>query len=79
MWFLSRKRKTPRHRPTTSVPLKKNEGELEARRAVKESAARQDAVTGQRGIVERVVGSLAEVRRNNHFGENIRAAMGGDK
>ncbi|AZS06668.1 hypothetical protein HOU95_gp028 [Streptomyces phage Hiyaa] len=78
VWFLGRKRKT-HDRPSAHVPLKKNEGELEARRAVRESAARQDAVTGQRRIVERVVDSLAEVRRNNHFGDNIRAAMGGDK
>ena len=78
VWFLSRKSKHD-GAPTKPVKLDKPEGRVEAERAVRESAARADAVTRQRGMVNRVVNSLAEIRRNNHFAENIKAAMGGDK
>jgi hypothetical protein len=62
-----------------SVKLNKPDGQLEAQRAVRESAERQSAVRDQRGAVTRVVRSLAEIRKNNHFAENIKAAMGGDQ
>jgi len=35
-------------------------------------------VQRQRGAVVRVVESLAEIRRENHLSEKVRAAMGGE-
>jgi hypothetical protein len=64
---------------TDPVSLDKPDTRVEAERAVRESAARMNQVQRQRGAVARIVGSLAEVRRNNHFAENIKAAMGGDQ
>lgn len=77
VWFLSRK-KTPRPK-ANGVKMVKTEAVREAQRAVQESAERQQRVSQQRGIVNRVAASLAEVRKANHFAENIRSAMGGDK
>lgn len=77
VWFLGRKpkgRSAPEH-----VELHKPDGRVEAQQALNESTQRHQKVAGQRNIVDRVVSSLAEVRANNHFAENIRAAMGGDK
>ena len=76
VWFLGRK---PKARPAPeSIELDKSPSRVEAQQALHESAARNAEATGQRGLVTRVVSSLAEVRENNHFAENIRAAMGGD-
>jgi len=50
----------------------------EAEQAVRESAVRGMQAASQRGVVARVVGSLAEVRERNHFAESIKAALGGD-
>lgn len=78
VWFLGRKPK--KSRPERMVKLAKPDEYQEARRAVQESAARQERVTGQRSVVKRVVDSLVEVRENNHFAENIKAAMlGGEE
>lgn len=79
VWFLgSRRPKTTRVK-AESVALDKPEGRVEAEQAVRESAARSKEITRQRGAVTRVVSSLAEVRKNNHFADNIRAAYGGEK
>lgn len=78
VWFLGkgkpRKSETP---DDHTVELVKPDSRLEAQRAVQESAARSERVSRQRGAVSRVVHSLAEIRENNHFAENIRIAMGG--
>ncbi|QJD53975.1 hypothetical protein SEA_GALACTICA_27 [Streptomyces phage Galactica] len=78
VWFLGRKRKE--HKPdrgSGGVSIAKSPGVQEAQRAVKESAARHRSIADQRGVVERVVSSLAEVRKENHFSEKVRYAMGG--
>lgn len=78
-WF--KKFRRSHERADTSVDLIKA-GNLaerrEAERAVAESTARQNRVTGQRGAVARMAESLAEIRRANHFADGIRAAMGGE-
>lgn len=77
VWFLGRK---PKARPNLEhVELDKPDGRIEAQQAVNEANTRHRLIAGQRGIVDRVVSSLAEVRKNNHFAENIRAAMGGEE
>lgn len=48
----------------------------EAEQAVRESLVRASRVAQQRGVVARLVASLAEVREQNHFADGIRAAMG---
>lgn len=80
VWFLGRKGHVRSPEDSDAhVELDKPDTRIEAQQAVRDSVARSQQVTGQRGVVSRVVTSLAEIRRENHFGENIRAAMGGDK
>lgn len=77
VWFLGRKRAA---KPKTGgVKMAKSEGLREAQRAVQESAARKERVSSQQGVVSRVTHSLAEIRRDNHFADRIRIAMGGDQ
>lgn len=76
VWFRGRKRAP---KSTDHVELVKPDTRIEAQQAVRESLARSAKVTGQRGVVARVVTSLVEIRRENHFADNIRTAMGGDK
>lgn len=77
VWFLGRKPKETR--PAKAVKLAKPSGIQEAHRAVAESAARNKVASKQRGLVERTVASLVEIRKANHLAENINRAMGGDK
>lgn len=81
VWFLGRKSHTrsPKQVEGDLVELTKPDTRVEAQRAVQDSLARSKRVTGQRGRVARVVSNLAEIRRENHFADNIRTAMGGDK
>lgn len=78
VWFLAKRPKSHRpRRDTRPVDIGKPESRVEAEQAVRESAARSNAIARQRGAVTRLVSSLAEVRRNNHFADNIRSAYGG--
>lgn len=80
VWFLGRKRDARKSDEGGGVSLDKPESRTEAERAVRESAERQQEATGQRGVVSKLVYSLAEVRKDNHFAEGIRTAMlGGDR
>ncbi len=74
-WFRGRK-SVPS--TDTHVKLVKPDNRLEAQQAVRESAERASREVNKRGRVERLVSSLAEIRRENHLSEKIRAAMGGD-
>jgi hypothetical protein len=73
-WFRGSKRRDRSDKP---ISLNKPESRTEAEQAVRESAARMNQVQQQRGVVIRLVDSLAEVRQENNFSEKIRAAMGG--
>lgn len=80
VWFLGRKtKKSPPPGSTDCVDLEKPDSRVEAQRALRESAERKSAIQSQRGAVTRVAQSLAEIRKNNHFAESIRAAMGGEQ
>ena len=80
VWFLGRRRRESRPQPPKdSVNMKKPQSLIKAQQAVRDSEARADRVIKQRGAVTRLVDSLTEIRENNHFGENIRQAMGGDR
>ena len=79
VWFLGRRR-TPRRDPDNDpgVSLAKPVERVEAEQAVRESLARQSAVRSQRGMVSRVVHSLAQIREENHFADKVRTAMLGE-
>lgn len=78
VWFLGRK-KTPKPKQDSTVNITKSDGLQEAQLAVRESAARKERVSKQKGTVSRVTNSLAEIRQNNHFADKIRTAMGGEQ
>lgn len=67
--------------PAPSVDLSRPENlhqQHEAEQAVRDSLARSTAASNQSSAVTRMASRLAEVRKNNHFAEGIRAAYGGD-
>lgn len=80
VWFLGKRRTRPNPDSTAGVSLDKPRERTEAEQALKDSAARHDAVRSQRGRVAKTVRSLAEIREQNHFAESIRTAMlGGER
>lgn len=78
VWFRGNRKRDGSGRPARTVSLAKPPARTEAEQAVRESAARMNRVQRQRGAVVRVVESLAEIRRENHLSEKVRAAMGGE-